>query len=158
MYQDSGDTPYRHPLTLKQATYTGARRDYHSARHGRSAPYTRASVLADLEAILRERRPRAVYVTHESDKHSDHAAAFWFVRDALQAAQPSAQLFAFVVHGEPIKRTPDLRVELTPGQIEAKRQALLMHQAGVSPVHDYLAKQFANPGEIFWEFPLAAKR
>jgi LmbE family N-acetylglucosaminyl deacetylase len=145
-------------LTLKQATHAGARPDYHSAQHGRPAPYTRASVLADLEAILRERRPRAVYVTHESDKHTDHAAAFWFVRDAVQAAQPSARLFAFVVHGEPLKRPPDLRVALTPRQLEAKRQALLMHQAGVSPVHDYLAKQFANPEEIFWEFPPAAKR
>ncbi|HUR22146.1 MAG TPA: PIG-L family deacetylase [Vicinamibacterales bacterium] len=157
MYRDAGDTHYRQPLTTKQATYAGARRDYHSAQHGRPAPYTRASVLADLEAILRERRPRAVYVTHESDKHADHAAAFWFVRDALQAAQPSALLFAFVVHGEPLKRRPDLRVALAPRQIEAKRQALLMHQAGVSPVHDYLAKQFASPEEIFWEFPLAAK-
>ena len=158
MYRDAGDTPYRQPLTSKQATYAGARPDYHSAQHGQPAPYTRASVLADLEAILRERRPRAVYVTHESDTHADHAAAFWFVRDALQAAQPSARLFAFVVHGEPLKRPPDLRVALTPRQIEAKRQALLMHQAGVSPVHDYLAKQFASPEEIFWEFPPAAKR
>lgn len=158
MYRDAGETPYRQPLTSKQATYAGARRDYHSARLGRPAPYTRASVLADLETLLRERQPRAVYVTHESDKHQDHTAAFWFVRDALQAAQPSARLFAFVVHGAPLQRPADLRVALTPRQIEAKRQALLMHQAGVSPVHDYLARQFANPEEVFWEFPPAAKR
>jgi LmbE family N-acetylglucosaminyl deacetylase len=158
MYRDGGDTPYRQPLTRKQTTYAGARRDYHSARHGRPAPYTRASVLADLTAILRERRPRAVYVTHESDRHPDHAAAFWFVRDALQAAESSARLFTFMVHGEPPKRSPDVRVALTRRQLETKRQALLMHQAGVSPVHDYLAKQFANPEEIFWEAPPAAKR
>ena len=158
MYRDAGDKPYRQPLTAKQATYPGARPDYHSAQHGRPAPYTRASVLADLEAILRERRPRTVYVTHESDTHADHAAAFGFVRDALQTAQPSARLFAFVVHGAPLKRPPDLRVALTPRQIEAKRQALLMHQAGVSPVHDYLANKFTNPDEVFWEFPPAAKR
>lgn len=158
MYRSAGDTPYRHPRTAKQATYEGARRDYHSAQHGRPAPYTRASVLADLVAILRERRPRAVYVTHESDTHADHAAAFWFVRDALQAAQSSARLFAFVVHGEPLKRPPDLRVVLTPPELEAKHQALLMHQAGVSPVHDHLSKQYLTPEEIFWEFPPAAKR
>lgn len=158
MYRDAGDTPYRQPLTAKQATYAGVRPDYHSAQHGRPAPYTRASVLADLAAILRERRPRAVYVTHESDTHADHAAAFKFVREALQAAQPSARLFAFVVHGAPLKRPPDLRVALTPRQTEAKRQALLMHQAGVSPVHDYLTEKFTNPEEVFWEFPPAAKR
>lgn len=158
MYRDAGNTPYRQPLTSKQATYAGARPDYHSAQHGRPAPYMRASVLADLEAILRERRPRTVYVTHESDTHADHAAAFGFVRDALQAAQPSARLFAFVVHGTPLQRPPDLRVALTSRQIEAKHQALLMHQAGVSPVHDYLASKFTNPEEVFWEFPPAAKR
>lgn len=74
------------------------------------------------------------------------------MRDALQAAQPSARLFAFVVHSEPRKRPPDLRVALTPRELETKRQALLVHQADVSPVHDYLAKQFAIPEEIFWEF------
>jgi hypothetical protein len=34
MYRNAGDTPYRQPLTSKQATYAGARRDYHSAQHG----------------------------------------------------------------------------------------------------------------------------
>ena len=97
-------------------------------------------------------------MTHESDTHGDHAAAFRFVREAVQAAQPSARLFAFVVHGAPLPRPPDVRVALTPRQIEAKRQALLMHQAGVSPVHDYLAEKFTKPEEIFWEFPPAAKR
>ena len=66
---------------------------------------------------VRPRRPRAVYVTHESDTHADHAAAFRFVRDAVQAAQPSARLFAFMVHGAPPQRPPDVRVALTPGQI-----------------------------------------
>ena len=56
-------------------------------------------------------------MTHESDTHADHAAAFRFVRDAVQAAQPSARLFAFMVHGAPPLRPPDVRVALTPGQI-----------------------------------------
>jgi LmbE family N-acetylglucosaminyl deacetylase len=153
MYRDPTDTPYRQPLTAKQETYAGARRDYHTTQHGRPAPYTRANLLADLEAIIRARRPRAVYVTHETDRHPDHQAAFWFVRDALRGADSPARLFAFVVHGEPLARAPDLRLQLTAAQQEKKRAALLMHQAGVSPVHDYLASQFAKPEEIFWEFP-----
>lgn len=154
MYRDQTNTPYQQPLTAKHETYAGARRDYHSTLHGRPAPYTHSNLLADLEAILRARRPRAVYVTHETDHHPDHQAAFWFVRDALRAAHPSARLFAFVVHGEPLTRTPDLRLRLTAAQQETKRAALLMHQAGVSPVHDYLASQFAKPEELFWESPV----
>ena len=156
MYRDPTDTPYRQPLTAKQETYAGARRDYHSAEQGQPAPYTRAHLLADLAAIIRARRPRAVYVTHETDGHPDHQAAFWFVRDALRAADSPARLFAFVVHGAPLSRTPDLRLRLTTAQQEKKRAALLMHQAGVSPVHDYLASEFAKPEELFWEFPVRA--
>jgi hypothetical protein len=58
------------------------------------------------------------------------------------------------VHREPFARTPDLRLRLTAAQQETKRAALLMHQAGVSPVHDTLASQFAKPDELFWEFPV----
>jgi LmbE family N-acetylglucosaminyl deacetylase len=153
MYRESGDKPFQQPLTKKQATYAGARPDYHSVHQGKRAPYTRASVLADLEAIIRLRRPRSVYVTHENDGHPDHQAAFWIVRDALRAANSPARLFAFIVHGEPLPRTPDLRVALSTEEVRAKRAALRMHQEGVSPVHDYLESRFGNAEEIFWEFP-----
>lgn len=67
---------------------------------------------------------------------------------------------AFVVCGATLGSVArDLRVALTPRQLEAKRQALLIHQAEVAPIHDYLTKEFATPEEIFWEFPPpAAKR
>lgn len=153
MYRESGDKPFEQPLTRKQETYAGARRDYHSVQAGKPGAYTRASVLADLEAILRSRRPRSVYVTHETDRHPDHQAAFWLVRDALRAANSSARLFAFIVHGDPLPRTPELRVTLSPEEVRAKRAALRMHQAGVSPVHDHLERQFGTAEEMFWEFP-----
>jgi LmbE family N-acetylglucosaminyl deacetylase len=152
MYRDSGHNPFEQPLTKKQETYAGARRDYHSVRQGKPAPYTRVSVLGDLEAIIRLRRPRSVYVTHETDSHPDHQAAFWIVRDALRAANSSARLFAFIVHGEPLPGTPELRVALSTEQVRAKRAALRMHQTGVSPVHDYLESRFGNAEESFWEF------
>lgn len=153
MYRESGDKPFEQPLTKKQETYPGARRDYHSVRQGKPGSYTRASVLADLEAIIRLRRPRSVYVTHENDHHPDHQAAFWIVRDALRGANSPARLFAFIVHGEPLPRTPELRVALSTEEIRAKRAALRMHQAGVSPVHDYLESRFGKAEELFWEFP-----
>ena len=111
-------------------------------------------MLADLEAIIGSRRPRSVYVTHENDGHADHQAACWIVRDALRAANSSARLFAFIVHGEPLPRTPDLRVALSALEVRTKRAALRMHQEGVSPVHDYLESRYGNAEEVFWEFPV----
>lgn len=154
MYRARGLEPFRQAHTLKSETHAGVRPDYHTARHGRPAPYTRANVIADLAEIVRARRPRAVYVTHESDRHADHQAAFWFVRDALRAGEFSGRFLAFIVHGEPPGRAPDLRVQLTPAELATKRAALLLHQRGVSPVHDYLAPQFARSEEHFWQYPV----
>lgn len=152
MYRSSNGHPFEQAFTLRRETYPGARPDYHSSAHGQPAPYTRTSLIDDLVEILRARRPRTIFVTHKSDHHPDHQAAFWFVRDALRDANSSGRLFAFLVHGAPLSHTPDLRIELSPAQFKAKRAALLMHQQGVSPVHDYLATEFAKSEEIFWQF------
>ncbi len=109
--------------------------------------------MSDLEAIIQLRRPKSVYVTHENDAHADHQAAFWMVRDALRAANSSAHLFAYIVHGAPLPRTPELRVTLSTEEVRVKRAALRMHQMGVSPVHDYLETRFGKTEELFWKIP-----
>ena len=41
---------------------------------------------SDIVEIIKRHAPAAIYVTSEADGHSDHASAFWFVRDAAVAA------------------------------------------------------------------------
>ncbi|QDU93753.1 PIG-L deacetylase family protein [Lignipirellula cremea] len=150
MHQADDGKTYRQPFTHRTATYGPIVRDYHSQQHGKPAPYTKAAVLADLVEILKARRPREIYVTHEVDTHGDHQAAFWFVRDAAQAAGFQGSLFTFVVHGEPPAAEPDKSITLTAEELQAKRDLLLGYQVGVSPAHDDLADTYAKPIEQFW--------
>ena len=89
-------------------------------------------------------------MTGEADKHPDHRAAFWFVREAVVAAGFSGSLFACVVHGAPPPEPPDRRVVLTPEELAIKRAALVDHQAGTAPIHDHLADEYTKPEELFW--------
>ncbi|MHB1078972.1 MAG: PIG-L deacetylase family protein [Prosthecobacter sp.] len=150
IYTMDGSTPFRQMFTQKSATYGVTAPDYHSTVHGQPAPYLKANVVADIAEIIRNRHPREIYVTHETDTHGDHRTAFLFVRDAIRASAYRGDFFTYVVHGAPPAAAPDRRVALTPAQFETKRAAILDHQQGTSPIHDHLADEYAKPEELFW--------
>lgn len=154
MWQMDGSAVFRHMLTQKRATYGVTAPDYHTTTHGKPAAHLKANVVADLAEIIRARKPQEVFVSHESDKHGDHRAAFWFAREALRAAKVEARLLAFVVHGDPLSRAPDLRLKLSPQAYETKKAALIDHTKGTSPVHDGLVNEYLKPQEHFWQFPI----
>lgn len=153
IYESKDEGPYRSPLTGKAETYAAVLRDYHTLAHGRPAAYTRASLLADLTAIFRVRKPREVYVTNEADTHPDHRATFWFARDAARAAGYRGTLLTFVVHGKP-PAGPARRVDLTAAERGRKRALIEEYQAMLSPVHDDLADTYAGAEELFWPVPI----
>ncbi len=154
MYLANNSTPLRQPFTGKSETYGLIQQDFHTARHGKPAPYTRAAAVADTVELIRTVKPTAIYVTNEADSHKDHRAAFWFVRDAVKAAGYKGPLYTAVIHsGEewpwPRGITPELpfqahelkgqqvpagvawppthRVPLTPAQAALKRKAIAAH-------------------------------
>lgn len=153
IWQLDGATPFRQMFTHQRETYGETVRDYHSLTHGKPAPYVKASVVADLVEIIRARKPQEVYVSHESDKHGDHRAAFWYAREALRVVAFEGRFFAFVVHGDPLPREPDVRLKLTPTEYETKKAALTDHTKGTSPIHDGLVAEYLKPEELFWKFP-----
>lgn len=154
MWQMDGSTAYRQMLTQKRETYGLVERDYHSLTHARPAPYVKASVVADLAEILRARKPQEVYVSHESDTHADHRAAFWYAREALRTVKFDGRFLSFVVHGDPLPREPHFRLKLTPQSYETKKAALLDHTQGTSPIHDSLVRTYLKHEELFWQFPI----
>jgi LmbE family N-acetylglucosaminyl deacetylase len=151
VYESTDERPYRHPHTGRSETYGTAVVDYHTHRHGRAAPYLKQAVLDDLKTIIADALPREIYVTAEVDTHPDHATIFRFARDAAAAARFGGRLLTFVVHGDEPKAPPTRRIALTPDELAKKRAALEIYQAGVSPVHDRLAEEYAKPEERFWE-------
>jgi LmbE family N-acetylglucosaminyl deacetylase len=151
-YQATDERPYRRPFTEKTETYGIAASDHHSRRHGWPALYRKSSVVDDLAEIIRDGRPRAIYVTHEVNTHPDHGSLFWFVRDAAAAAPFEGPLTTFVLHGAEPKEEPSLRIALTAHELAKKRAPIEIYQAGVSPVHDGPAEEYAKPEERFWEW------
>ncbi len=154
MWQMDGSTAFRHMLTQKRETYGVTERDYHSLSHGKPAPYLKTSVVADLVEIIHARKPQEVFVSHESDKHGDHRAAFWLVREALRVSAFQGRFLSFVVHGDPLQREPDVRLKLPPQAYETKMAAVIDHTQGTSPVHDGLVQEYLKPEELFWQFPI----
>jgi len=154
MWQMDGSAVFQQMLTQKRETYGLTAHDYHSLTHGSPAPYVKASVVADLAEIIRARKPQEIFVSHESDKHGDHRIAFWLAREASRAAAFQGRFLAYVVHGDPLPREPDLRLKLTPQEYATKRAALIDHTKGTSPVHDGLVKEYLKPEELFWDFSI----
>lgn len=101
VYRTRGPEPFRQRFTGKSETYGALHPDYHGAAHGRPAPYTHASVLADVSELIERLRPRRICVTHEADRHADHRAAFLFVRDAAEKTGFRGELDAYLIHGGP---------------------------------------------------------
>ena len=87
--------------TLGNTTYGArgfGRRDYHHARFGSSASYTRENVVADLAAVLAELHPTDVVVTHSEDTHPDHAATYTLLRSALDRLAEAPRIHRAMVH------------------------------------------------------------
>lgn len=154
IWEMDGSTAFRQMLTGKRETYGLIGQDYHSLTHGKPAPYLKASLVADLAEIIRARKPQEVYVSHESDKHGDHRAAFWYARESLRAAAFAGRFLAYVVHGDPLPAEPAKRLILTPEESAIKKAAIIDHTRGTSPVHDGLVAEYLKPEELFWQFPL----
>jgi LmbE family N-acetylglucosaminyl deacetylase len=150
IYESTEGAPFTQKFTKKAATYGVTQGDYHSTAHGEPAPYLKVSLIGDLAEIIRKSRPREIYVTNETDKHPDHRAAFWYVRDAARAAAYGGPIFTYVAHGQGPAAAPDRRLVLTKEEFEMKHAALMDHQAGTSPIHDHLASEYAKPEEVFW--------
>lgn len=156
IYESAGAAPYRQPLTGKSETYGVSVGDYHSQRHGSAAPYTKRAMIDDLAEILRTRRPRTIYTTHEVDTHPDHRTTFHLVRDAATAAGFAGELLTYIVHGKPLQETPR-RIVLNEAEKRRKRATIETYQVGVSPVHDDLAETYALPEELFWPVRVTAR-
>jgi len=62
------------------------------------APYSGASLVADLEQVLRDYRPTSVVYPHASDRHPDHRAAAAFVDYALHDLGDDTPRCAYVAH------------------------------------------------------------
>ena len=91
---DTFTTLYGQSTTYADASHP----DYHFNQFGSHAAYNGANVLADLEQILRDKRPSDIYTTSEIDANTDHEATYYFVRTALLAVMASDPTYTPTLH------------------------------------------------------------
>jgi LmbE family N-acetylglucosaminyl deacetylase len=145
----------------------------------RNASYCGQNVLDDVRSILSKLKPTDVYVTHPSDDHPDHAAAYAFVTaaagslvDSGDAALARTRIHTYLIHrGEwpmPMAYKPKASLAppfamarldtdwdslpLTPEIVTAKRDAILCHRSQVAIMRKFLLS-FARRNEIFGDLP-----
>lgn len=160
--------PYKSLLTrVRNVPYQ------HSYSFG--APYVGESILRDLKKILLDFKPTRVFVSHPMDSNPDHRAFYLFLKVALWdlgKKVPSPEIYPYLIHEArwPLPRGfhPELRLtpsdsiknseiqwldwELTPAQIEKKRQAIALYKSQVEYNPPYLFT-FARANELFGDYP-----
>lgn len=145
--------------------------DYHTARYGAPAPYTRDALIQDLSDIIQEVDPQAIFTTHPLDAHGDHEALFYFVREAAKG-QPIYAAFAHSRRGDiPLPKSteeipcPDdlldswhtaVGLTLTPSELERKRQALELNISALKPDACDFLRSFVKRNEFYFPMEGAA--
>src|SRR5262245_20360221 len=180
IYKATGDTVTTQQFTQQSQTYGLSVQDYHTRVHGAPAPYRRQAVLDDVAELIRTFQPGQIYVTDAADTHLDHAAAFWFVRDAANAVGWRGELYTYLIHsgdlldwpwpsqmtpgapfeshvvnGTPIPGglvwPPDVRLPMTHDQALAKFGVIQAYSANVEiPEEKAYLEAFVKSEEIFW--------
>ncbi|MGN0306918.1 MAG: PIG-L deacetylase family protein [Lachnospiraceae bacterium] len=77
--------------------------DFHRARYGVPASYTRKNFREDLKEIIRQIGPDTVYTTSKEDMHGDHSGLFLFVKEVLSELYTTKDrpvLYSGVVHSK----------------------------------------------------------
>jgi LmbE family N-acetylglucosaminyl deacetylase len=168
----SPDSPFRSLYTkLDHSPYPNSYRP--------NALYCGQNVFDDVRSVLSRIKPTDVYVTHPSDDHPDHAAAYAFVTSALDSlvdsgdvALAKTKVHTYLIHrGEwpmPMAYKPKTplappfamarldthwdSLPLDPDAVLAKRNAVLCHRSQVAIMRKFLLS-FARKNEIFGDLP-----
>lgn len=136
------------------------------------APYKGESVLRDLKKVLLVSRPNKIFVSHPADVNVDHKSFYLFLQAALSDLKIyHPKVYPYLIHcvGWPSPRHyhPELslippkkfldsqiswqELELTPQQLERKRQAILCHRSQTRSSAFYLLA-FARKNELFGDY------
>lgn len=167
------------PTHLYLSPYTRCDRAPYALAYEREAPYCGQHLLALLKALLREKRPTAVYVTHPADDHPDHSASSAFVTLALLELRREGEAWAerceiryYLIHrgdyplpqglqtGDPLPPPAEMAaldtrwrsLPLTPVQTARKAEAIDAYQTQTSVARRFLVS-FARRNELFGSLP-----
>lgn len=163
------------PAQAYQSPYTRCNRSPYALAYRRQAVYCGQALLEDIKAILRQKQPTEIYITHPSDDHPDHSAGAAFVtlawrqlRREESAWAADCKLHYYLVHrGDwPVPRGLHKRDQLVPpmdmaaldthwyslplreDEIDSKTRSILKYPSQTSIMKPFLLS-FARKNELF---------
>lgn len=100
---DETDENRVHPSHCGTKTYgLPEMAEFHTVRTGTAAPYTRASFVEDLRALIDQLQPDSIITMALCDTHGDHSGLYEFTRDELQCRAAAGiyvpALYVGIVH------------------------------------------------------------
>lgn len=128
-------TPFINPFTKRSHTPAGL-------------PYTKSSLIADIQSILSKRNPSMIYVPGLDDTATDHQITHHALLDATQDTYPPIQVRRYVIHSEE-KIRDVMKVFLTDKERETKRDALRVYRTQLAEDEDYLMS-FTQDNEFYY--------
>ncbi len=167
-YWGATATPYK-------SLFTRVRHVPYNQSFSAGAPYVGESILRDLEKILLDFKPTRIFVSHPMDNNQDHRAFYLYLKVALWdlgSKIPTPEIYPYLIHearwplprgfhptlalvpSEQIKNS-DIRwldLDLTPAQIEKKRQTIEFYKSQIEYNPPYLFT-FARKNELFGDYP-----
>jgi LmbE family N-acetylglucosaminyl deacetylase len=146
--------------------------DVHTRLRGSPAEWTSTALTFDLVALLKELRPREVFLPHAIDDHPDHSMTYIYFRRALDLVEEAPRtVHRGIVHAGPCWPsdcvtyfTPEQTMpplppplaryfpdEILPADAQRKLDAIARYnsQAGTQPRQDWLSS-FARREETFY--------
>ncbi len=110
--------------------------DYHTAKYGTPALYTRKNFKNDLRDIILEKRPELIITTHPEDVHGDHSGLYHFVCEVLTELKADGYkptLYSGLVHSKAGDDVWPLRDEdIVPYTCPAGQEQALMWDKRIS--------------------------
>ncbi len=161
--------------TAYKSLFTRVREVPYNQSFSAGAPYVGESILRDLKKILLDFKPTRIFVSHPMDNNQDHRALYLFLKVALwdlASKIPNPEIYPYLIHEArwPLPRgyhpqlplTPSEQIknsdmlwfdfDLTPAQIEKKRQTIAFYRSQIEYNPPYLFT-FARKNELFGDYP-----
>ena len=127
--------------------------EYHSMKHGKPAEYTRKNFKNDLQEIILEKMPDAIFTTSEEDMHGDHSGLFLFVKEILaEQINYHPELYSGVVHSKAGDENWPVRNPEVLRYIQSKYGVAQSYkETDRENVEYFICPENFNDGDLKWE-------
>jgi LmbE family N-acetylglucosaminyl deacetylase len=167
---------WREEKTLR-STYTQKDFSPYATTYNPQSVYTGSNILKDLQQLINDFTPDFILIPHPNDDHPDHRAGASFVQMVVslqRQVNPDFQplVWAYLIHygsyprrrrnknsafllpPRRLSKNPNqwVRLDLKPGQLDKKKQAIYQHASQVLLLGNFLPG-FARGNELFTTLP-----